>query len=89
MSKKGGAKRISGHVKGIQKIGLCISRIPIQENLFNVNLENWKRDMLLHSLQVPDANLKFGKEKGASRGIIQKCAPHERGPCGRDHMRKP
>ena len=41
--------------------------------------ENWVRKTPSNSPKTPGT--KFGKKKGPSRGLIQKCAPHERGPC--------
>ena len=45
-----------------------------------MNLENWDRNTPSNSPKAPGTK-KFGKRKGPSRGLIQKCAPHERSPC--------
>ena len=70
-SKKGGAKQeVDKQEVEERSLYSCVMylKILIRENLFNVNLEYWDQNTLR-------------ERKGPSRGIIQKCAPHERGSC--------
>ena len=64
---------------------MCL-RIPIRRSLFHGNLEQ------LGSNASAGHNVKFSggtwhqiniRERGPSRGIIQKCEPHEHSPCAR------
>ena len=59
----------------------CVSQDSYPRSLFYVKKENWDRNTPSNSPKAPGIKSKFGKEKGPSRGIIQKRAPHERGPC--------
>ena len=54
--------------------------IIIRENLFYVNLENWEQNTPSHSPKALGTKLKILERTGPSRGIIHKCAPHERSP---------
>ena len=65
--------------QGVNTIGLY-SSILIRENVFNMNLENWDRNTPSKFSKSTWHKKKFGKRKGPSRGIIQKCALHERSP---------
>ena len=57
-------------------------KIIIRENTFSVNQEDWDRNTPSNSPKAPGTKKKKTRErKGPSRGIIQKCAPHQRSPC--------
>ena len=58
-------------------------KILIRESPFHVSLECWDRNAPSNSPKAPGTKSKFWKERGPSRGIIQKCAPHERSPGAR------
>ena len=49
--------------------------------LMNVDLECWDQSTPSNSPKALGKKKKLGERKGPSRGIIQKCAPHERSPC--------
>ena len=55
-------------------------KILIREDLFYVNLET-SIETRRQILQGTWHQIKSRERKGPSRGIIQKCAPHERSPC--------
>ena len=61
--------------------------ILIRESLFSGQMDNRQ---ILHGHKAPH---KIRERKGPSRGVIQKCEPHERNPCApglrRGHKRKP
>ena len=72
-------ERLSCDIEGVFTIGWCISRF-LSEKIcsrwtWNVGITSSNYPM------APGTESKLGKEKGPSRGIIQKCAPHERSPC--------
>ena len=49
-------------------------KILVRESLFHGKKENWG---LRHTVQFSEGtwhHIKFGKEKGPSRGVVQKCA---------------
>ena len=71
-SKKGGAKGSIAFLKGSAQLG-CVSQASCPRNLFYVNLECWEQSTpsICHQIKIRE-------RKGPSRGIIQKCAPHER-----------
>ena len=60
-------KRISCDIEGVHTTGLCISRFLSEKNTWS------------NSPNAPGT--KILERKGPSRGIIRKCAPHERSPC--------
>ena len=60
---------------------VCL-KILIRENLFYGKKENWDQIAPSNSPRARWHHLKtFGKEKGPSRGVVQKSEPHERNPC--------
>ena len=88
-SKKVGA-RDQLHYWRVYTIGLCISRF-LSEKVYST----WTRKIGIkarrQSLQGHLHRIKIREWKGPSRGIIQKCAPHEalaRQNSGKDHMRR-
>ena len=66
-------------------------KILTRENLFYVN--QWdvgiNQNTPSNSPNAPDTKLEFKKERGPSRAIIQKCAPHERSPCAPKFEERP
>ena len=59
---------------------VCLE-ILIRENLFYVNKGDWDRNTPSNCRGPLGTNVKIPERNGPSRGIIQKCAPHERNPC--------
>ena len=53
---------------------VACSKITLRVSVFCGKLKNWDRI-------APSHSYKFGKEKGPSQGIMQKCEPQERKPC--------
>ena len=55
--------------------------------------ENWDQNTPSDSPSAPGTKIKTRERQGPSRGIVQKCEPHERSLCapkfGKDHMRTP
>ena len=82
-SKKGGAKGSVATMKESCTIGLCISRFLSKKICSTCIWKTGNRNTPSNSPMAPGAKFKtkFGKERVHSRGIIQKCAPHERSPC--------
>ena len=71
-------KRISCNVEGVYTIGLCISRF-LSEKVYPT--WTWKIGIETHRQILWGYPIKKNRErKGPSRGIIQKCALHERSP---------
>ena len=76
-SKKRGVKGSVSLLKRSTYNWVVYLKILIRENLFHVNQENWDRNTPSNTWH----QIKIRERKGPSRGIIQKCAPHERSPC--------
>ena len=72
-------ERISCIFEGVHTLGLCISRF-LSEKVYST----WERKIGIKNTPSNSPNVfwhqfKVRERKGPSRGIIQKCAPHERG----------
>ena len=87
-SKKGGAKGSVEILKGVQTIGLCISRF-----LSKKVIENWDRNTPSNSPKAPGTILKFGKERvhgeELSKSVRLMSEVLARRNSGKDHMRRP
>ena len=70
--------RISCDSKGFSN-WVVYHKILIRGSLFYVNKENWYQSTPSNSRTWHQ--IKIRERKGPSRGIIKKCAPHERCPC--------
>ena len=85
---------ISCIIEGVYTIGLCISRI-LSEKIYSMWI--WKIGIETHRRKFSTGtrhHIKIRESKGPSRGILLKCAPHERSVLARPnsekyHMRRP
>ena len=71
-------QRISSTIERVYTIGLCISRF-FSEKVYKGKLGS------KHAVKFSKGTwhqIKIQERKDPSRGIVQKCAPHERSPCG-------
>ena len=80
-SKKGGAKGSVAISKESIQVG-CVSLDSYPRKFILREQERWGSK---HTVKISKGtwhHIKIGeKKKGPSRGIIQKCAPHDRSPC--------
>ena len=58
-------------------------KILVRENLFYRKKENWDQITPSNFQGHVAPHKKIMERRGPSRGIIQKCEPHERNPCAR------
>ena len=56
-------------------------KILIRENLFYRKKDNSDQNTPSNSPRARWHHIKIRERQGPSRGIVQKCAPHERNPC--------
>ena len=75
------AKSLTGSARGsVTLLMEWYLKILIRESLFNVKKEKWDQNAPSNSPKALGTK-KNRERKGLSRRIIQKCEPHERGPC--------
>ena len=80
-SQKGGANgSVALLQESIQLVWVCL-KILIREDVLYVNLDCWDRNTPSNSPRARGTKLKTRERKGPSRGIVQKCAAHERSRC--------
>ena len=80
MSKKCGAKGSVASLKESLQLG-SVSHDPHPRITVQRKEENWDQITPSNSPKAPGTKQKFGKEKGPSRGMIQKGVLHERNLC--------
>ena len=87
LEEKPNKKTKKGGVKGSVAILLesiesgCVSQDSYPRKSLLREPGNWDRNTASNSPRAPGTKLKSGERNCPSRGIIQKCAPHERSPC--------
>ena len=81
-SKKGGAKGSVAILEESIQLG-CVSQdsFPRKFILRGTLKIGDDQNTTSNSPKVAGTQIKFGREKGPSRGVTQKCEPHERHPC--------
>ena len=78
--RKGGAKGSVAILKESLPL-CCVSQYYYSRKSIPREPGNWEQNTPSHSPKAPGTKLKILERKGPSRGIIHKCAPHERSPC--------
>ena len=74
-------KRISCYVEGVKTIGFVYLKILVREQLILCEQGNLGSQHTVKFSKGSWHQIKIRERKGPSRGIIPKCAPHERSPC--------
>ena len=81
VSKKSDARRFSCFIEGVYAIGLCTSRSLSEKIYSDVKRGNWDQITPSNSPKDTWHHIKIRERKNPTRGVIQKCGPHELNPC--------